>query len=124
VWSGSAAPTATMPDGRQAAEALLAAADPPDALFCVNDLMAFGALDVARRRGIDVPGALQVIGFDDIPEAAWEAYRLTSFRQDPALMAEKALELLARRREAPELAPMTLRLAADLVCRGTTRPLP
>ncbi|WP_444666297.1 LacI family DNA-binding transcriptional regulator [Cereibacter changlensis] len=110
--------------GRQAAEALLSAADPPDALFCVNDLMAFGALDVAQRRGIDVPGALQVIGFDDIPEAAWEAYRLTSFRQDPALMAEKALELLARRRAAPELAPMTLRLAADLVCRGTTRPLP
>lgn len=54
----------------------------PDGVFCVTDLIAFGVIDAARQRfGLRVPDDLSVIGFDDVPQAGWEAYKLTTFRQ-------------------------------------------
>ena len=59
--------------------------DAIDGVFCVTDLLALGFLDAARLdRGRRVPDDLSVIGFDDIPQAAWGAYRLTTFRQPVA----------------------------------------
>jgi DNA-binding LacI/PurR family transcriptional regulator len=62
----------------------------PDAIFCANDLMAIGALDAARHGlGLRVPDDLIVAGFDDVPEAAWRAYDLTTVEQDcPAMVAD------------------------------------
>jgi DNA-binding LacI/PurR family transcriptional regulator len=51
-----------------------------DGMFCVTDLLAIGVLDAARAHGARVPRDLSVIGFDDIPQAEWDAYRLTTFR--------------------------------------------
>jgi LacI family transcriptional regulator len=56
--------------GAVAMRRLLALPDPPQAVFCANDLMAFGVLDAAREAGLDVPGDLAVAGFDDIEAAA------------------------------------------------------
>lgn len=105
--------------GRHAAQCLLSlpAAERPDALFCVNDLLAFGAIDDARRRGLEVPRDLAVIGFDDVPAADWDAYALTTFRQDPATMAARALFLLERRRARPGAATCKAQVSAPLIRR-------
>jgi DNA-binding LacI/PurR family transcriptional regulator len=108
--------------GHEAARRLLAEAHPlPEGLFCVNDLMAFGALDNLRGSGIGVPGDLSVVGFDDVPMAAWAPYRLTTLRQDPARIAEKVIALLDRRAEEPESPPMAATFKVDLIVRETVR---
>jgi len=67
------------------------------AVFCGNDVIAFGALDAARRAGVGVPSAVSVVGFDDIPMAAWEAFRLTTVGHDLRGMAVAAARLLVER---------------------------
>jgi LacI family transcriptional regulator len=64
--------------GAAAMRRLLALPDPPQAVFCANDLMAFGVLDAAREAGLDVPGDLAVAGFDDIEAAAMTHPPLTT----------------------------------------------
>lgn len=54
-----------MDDGYRVTARLLARPDPPTALFCIRDRVAAGAIQAAARAGIDVPGELSVIGFDD-----------------------------------------------------------
>lgn len=104
--------------GQQAAAILLGGTEKPQAVFCVNDLIALGLLDAARsKHGLDVPRDLSVIGFDDIPEASWDAYRLTTFRQDPDEMAARAIGQLDRRLENPGASPSTVQLEAALIPR-------
>lgn len=107
--------------GREAARRLFAGANRPRAAFCVNDLIAIGLIDAARSEfGVSVPGELAVIGFDDIPEAAWDAYALSTFRQDPELIAAHAIAHLDRRLAEPDAAPSVTRLAAPFVERRST----
>ena len=54
----------------QPAIELLSRADRPTAVSAGNDLSAIGAMEAAQEMGLDVPGDVSVIGFDDIPEAA------------------------------------------------------
>jgi LacI family transcriptional regulator len=105
---------------RQAIRELLALPRPPTAVFCVNDLSAFGAVDGARELGVDVPGGLSVIGYDDVAMAAWQSYRLTTVSQSLPRMAARAVEFLLDRIAAPELPVRVERLAGELVCRATT----
>lgn len=79
---------------KDAVRPLLDAASPPDALFCENDVMALAAIDSARELGIRVPEDLAIIGFDDIPQADWAAYRLTTVRQPVRRMVGETLELI------------------------------
>ena len=44
-----------------------------DAVFCGDDILAMGAIDACRAAGISVPGDIGIIGFDDMPMAAWPA---------------------------------------------------
>jgi len=108
--------------GQQAAALLLGQPERPQAVFCVNDLIALGLLDAARIRfKLHVPGDLSVIGFDDIPEASWDAYRLTTFRQDPDEMAARAIEQLDRRLANPGAAPSIVQLDPVLIFRDSIR---
>lgn len=83
------------------AAALLATPLRPEALFCLNDVMALAALDAAREAGMRVPDDLAVIGFDDIPMAAWPSYRLTTVRQPLDRMVADAMELIERQLADP-----------------------
>lgn len=67
----------------EASITLLSEAKPPTAIMCVNDLMAFGALNAARHLGLNVPDDVSVVGFDDIPMASWDTFRLTTVRPMP-----------------------------------------
>lgn len=55
--------------GQEAMRRLLGSEDRPSAVFCANDLMAIGAMDVARDAGIAIPGELALVGYDDIEAA-------------------------------------------------------
>lgn len=78
----------------RAAPALLAQAPRPDAVFCAGDVIAIGLIDGLRAAGLGVPGQLAVAGFDDVPAAAYDAYALTTLRQDAEGLAEAAVASL------------------------------
>lgn len=109
--------------GLVAARALFAGGERPEGIFCANDQIAFGVMDVARAElGLAVPRDVAVIGFDDVPEAAWLSYMLTTFRQDPAVMAGRAVELIGRRLADPDLPPAFERVIPDFVVRHSFTP--
>ncbi|HZV74259.1 MAG TPA: LacI family DNA-binding transcriptional regulator [Conexibacter sp.] len=105
--------------GHRALGELLAAAERPTAVFCANDVIAIGALNAARGLGVDVPTELTVIGFDDIAMAAWDAFRLTTVRQDLAAMARAAVALLLDRIGDPERPGSRVVVPTRLVLRGS-----
>lgn len=93
-----------------------------DGVFCVTDLLALGFLDAARQeRGRRVPDDLSVIGFDDIPQAAWSAYDLTTFRQPIAALAAAVMQAIRRRAAEPAAAPRLATVPVELVVRSTVR---
>ncbi|MEV8565170.1 LacI family DNA-binding transcriptional regulator [Streptomyces sp. NPDC051322] len=83
--------------GYEALPFLLAAAETPTAVFCGNDVVAIGVLNAAVAAGIRVPDDLTVIGFDDLPMADWEVFRLTTVRHDLCELSYQAARLLVRR---------------------------
>lgn len=93
----------------------------PDALFCLNDIMAMGALDALRLTiGLRVPEDVLVIGFDDIPEASHPNYRLTTVRQPLERMIAKTMTLLGLDRDAQEtLTTPALFFEGELIQRAT-----
>jgi LacI family transcriptional regulator len=106
--------------GFEAATRLLDLAEPPDALFCVNDVLALGARDAARHRGFDVPGDLWIVGYDDIEMVSWFAFDLTTIRQPLEQMAQIATDFLLERINGYEGEYRSIRLPNDLVIRGST----
>jgi LacI family transcriptional regulator len=82
--------------GRRAGEQLagLSAGARPTAAFCANDLLALGLLQEMTRCGLNVPGDLAIVGYDDIDFAAAAAVPLTSVRQPRAQLGRAAAELL------------------------------
>ncbi|MDX2005433.1 MAG: LacI family DNA-binding transcriptional regulator [Meiothermus sp.] len=107
--------------GYEAATRLLRSASPPDAIFCANDMPAFGVLDAARDLGVRVPDDLSVIGFDDIPMAQWSPYNLTTVRQPVEEMIEVTLELLLERIDNAKAGSVVRFLPGILVRRGSAR---
>lgn len=100
---------------------LMARSDQPDGVFCTTDLMACGLMDAARWRfGVEIPRALSVIGFDDIAQAGWESYALTSFGQPIDKIAEAAVDWL---QNPAETAAARITLSASLVWRNSVRQL-
>lgn len=104
---------------------LLAAEAGPTALFAANDLIAFGALDAARRVGVRVPAELSIVGFDDIDMAGWEGFNLTTVRQPLPEMGRAAAKLLMERIESGDGgSPRRLVFPVGLVRRETLAAAP
>lgn len=68
-------------------------------IFCGNDLIGMGALDALRNAGVSVPRQCAVVGFDDIEQSSWSAYRLSSMRFPVEEMIDIALNYLTGDRE-------------------------
>lgn len=110
--------------GFQAARALLAADASFTALFAFNDVSAIGALRALRGRR-RVPEEVSLVGFDDIPSAAFQNPALTTVRQPLRRMGELAAELLlARIADSSAPAPRALTVDPELVIRASTAPAP
>jgi LacI family transcriptional regulator len=116
----------TFPSGLAAAEALLDAPRRPTAVFASNDDMAAAVVSVAHRRGLDVPGDLTVVGFDDtaISTTLWPA--LTTVRQPVSEMAAAAIDLLLREtrpaKDAEAATPTDLVVPHALITRQSSGP--
>ncbi|UFS59041.1 LacI family DNA-binding transcriptional regulator [Subtercola endophyticus] len=88
------------------------------AVFCANDQMALGLLRAADERGIAVPTDLSVIGFDDMPEAAYFHPPLTTMRQDFDELGRRSVELLLRKLAGTP--QYQLSMQPELVVRAST----
>jgi len=105
--------------GSTEGEALLAMETPPTAIFASSDDMAAGVLAAAHRRGLLVPDALSVAGFDDTALAGYVWPPLTTIRQPTRQLAYAAADLLL----APADQPIERReIAFELVVRDSTAP--
>jgi LacI family transcriptional regulator len=82
--------------GDRAMQQLLEAPVRPTAVFCVNDLVALGALRVLRRAGVRVPHEIALVGYDDVTFAAELATPLTSVRQPTHELGQRAADVLLR----------------------------
>ena len=108
--------------GHAAACRLLSLADPPTAVFASNDLQAIGVYQAVREAGLRVPDDVSVVGFDDLPVAAWVDPPLTTIHQPLTQMAAAATELalaLGRGEETPQIG---VELATTLTVRESTAP--
>lgn len=128
VWHN---PAMSIEAGRACAERFLSMPDTarPDAVFATNDALAIGFIDGVRGR-IELPDALSLIGFDNLPAASWPPYRLTTFEQPLEEMMRLLIahvdrhhrpELAADHAFAPPAADGVVYLTPRLVRRATTR---
>ena len=108
--------------GRRGLIRLMSRQTPPTAVFCGNDVIALGALNAAVSLGIDIPERLTVVGFDDIPMAAWEVFDLTTVRVDLSQMATLVAALLVERLATPDAPARSVVMEPRLVMRGTHAP--
>jgi DNA-binding LacI/PurR family transcriptional regulator len=94
----------------------------PGAIFCANDLMALGALDALRSTlKLRVPEDVMVAGFDDVPEASWRSYGLTTIVQDCRMMVADAVVVLQEMMSSGRSAGGILRVVpCKLIERSTT----
>ncbi|MBI4045796.1 MAG: substrate-binding domain-containing protein [Devosia nanyangense] len=92
----------------------------PDAIFAANDTSAFGAIDALRYDlGVSVPQQCAVVGFDNIREAAWQAYNLTTIGVDLRERVQALRRMVAARVSEPRARSMVETIRARLVVRGT-----
>lgn len=116
----------TFRSGLDAAEKLLDRKIPPTAIFASNDDMAAAVVSVAHRRGLDVPGDLTVVGFDDTAPATTVWPELTTIRQPVSAMAAAALELLLadlrNRRRGAEGLSQEIVLDHEMIIRESSGP--
>jgi DNA-binding LacI/PurR family transcriptional regulator len=92
------------------------------AVFAANDHLALGIMKALRDLGHEVPGRLSLVGFDDIPEAAYLTPPLTTVRPDFAEVAQRAVEALVRWRASGGTAPQVPAVPPRLVVRDSVGP--
>jgi LacI family transcriptional regulator len=110
--------------GRRAMRSLLELAKPPDAVFCVNDVVAFGALDAAAELGRKVPDDAWLVGFDDLEMASWSMMSLTTVRQPLKQLIDDGVRLLLQRIAGGAGPLQHICHPTELVLRGSTAHTP
>lgn len=114
----------TFEGAAQAARDLLSTGNPPDAIFVANDHMAFAVMDVVRHEfGLRIPQDVSIAGYDDVPEASWKGYDLTSVSQSPQTMVDEAVGILLAQINDPSASRGATVLPAHLIVRSSTRPV-
>jgi DNA-binding LacI/PurR family transcriptional regulator len=108
--------------GYEVTRKLLATGSPFTALFAFNDISAIGAIHAVREAGRRVPEDVSVVGFDDIPSAAFQNPALTTVRQPLREMGVIAAETLLRRINASAKAPYpkAITVEPELIVRAST----
>ncbi|MFT0762332.1 LacI family DNA-binding transcriptional regulator [Actinomyces sp. F1_1611] len=126
VWSGGDTPAA----GVMAAEQFLALApeDRPTGITCFNDMSAHALIRRLHQAGLDVPGDVSVVGFDNAPISRDALLPLTTVAQPVEDMTVRALQLLADRIQSGLLVTpgneYRASLDSELIIRATTGPRP
>ncbi|WP_284265583.1 LacI family DNA-binding transcriptional regulator [Roseicyclus amphidinii] len=106
----------------EAARRLMEGPQPPDAIFVGNDHMALAVMDRLRHEmGVSVPGDVSIVGYDDVPMAAWPAYDLTTLRQPVNRMVEATVDTLLAEIEDPARGHEKVEITGPLIIRGSAR---
>lgn len=107
--------------GHQAASGICDAGPLPDAIVCANDLIAIGALQALRERGVSAPRDVAVTGFDDTVLAIASEPQLTTIHQPLEDLGKQAAAALHEAIADPRLPPRSAVLPATLVVRASSR---
>ncbi len=94
----------------------------PTAIFAANDLSAIAALDRLKTAGVDVPGHVSVVGYDDTSMAALSYIQLSTINQPRYEMGKLGFASVLARIATPKLEPVAHVLEPQLVARGTSGP--
>ncbi|MGD0174531.1 MAG: LacI family DNA-binding transcriptional regulator [Anaerolineales bacterium] len=115
-WSSSS--------GEAACEQLLQSYPEMDAVFVANDQMALAVLHMCNRRGMNVPGALAVVGFDNITESPFFWPALTTINQDQHELGCRAIQELVSQIEVVQrnekIEPLNILLSTKLIVRESS----
>lgn len=107
-------------EGKCAMQRLLALPEPPDAVFCFNDLMAVGALQACREAGVRVPQDIAVAGFDNIAETRFTSPTLTTVAPDLEALTRESLRLLLGRINGTRTEAEDVQVPWQIVVREST----
>jgi DNA-binding LacI/PurR family transcriptional regulator len=110
----------TREDGAAAVDALIAAGETFDALFCANDLLALGAMAALYRHGRRIPDDVALIGVDDIEDSRFSTPALSTVFIDKDWMAREALRLIAKQIAGSDSPPEHLSVPYRLIPRAST----
>lgn len=110
----------TRAGGYATATELLASDLDVTAVFALNDTMAVGALAACRDAGVDVPGALSLVGFDDVPHVVDVTPPLTTVRLPMEELGAEAIALALREPTSDD--PAVVTSTSELVVRASTGP--
>lgn len=108
--------------GLTAARYFLGMNQPPTAVFAMSDFMALGIIDACRRRSIDIPGDLSLVGFDDGFGSRSFTPPLTTVRQPLETMGATALAMVDDLAAEQAKTWPKLQLETQLVVRSSTAP--
>ena len=112
----------TMEGAAIATREIFAEAGRPEAIFAANDHMAFAVIDVVRRDlGLRVPEDVSVVGYDDVPEAAWAGYNLTTVSQPANAMVDATVAIMLEQVTNNAVQRRAAVLPGALVVRGSAR---
>lgn len=114
----------TLEGGRAIAEKLLQLPNRPSAIFACNDLLAIGAMQTARELGIDVPGDVSIIGFDNTILATITTPPLTTIAQPIQHIGRQVTDLLVQDIKEGNAAKQRIVMQPELVIRQTTAVFP
>lgn len=118
----------SLTSGNEAAQRILAMQDRPTAVFCASDMVAFGLISGLIKGGLDVPGDISVVGFDDIEQSAFFVPALTTIRQNRRHLGQRAAEILRARldgsgKPAPNVQDFAEIISVELVVRDSSGPV-
>jgi Transcriptional regulators len=104
-------------DGASGMIQLLNLDEPPDAVFCFNDTLAFGALNALAARGLSAPRDVAIVGFDNVPMAEFSVPPLTTVEPGTDQIAKQAVDLLAARFAGRDDPPAEIVTDCSLIVR-------
>lgn len=112
----------TIEEAMNATRRLMTLSEPPDAIFCANDMMAIGALNVVvGEMGLIAGADVSVVGYDDISMASWPLINLTTWVQPLNQMVDLTATMIKSQLEDSDAEPVQHVLNGQLVIRGSAR---
>lgn len=110
------------PEGAKSMARLLGSGTPFDAVFCLNDSLALGALRVLHQHGLRVPDDVAIMGFDDIEETRYSTPTLTTIAPGRRQIARLAVEMLITRiqNRSERRPPVEIEADFELMVREST----
>ncbi len=113
----------TYDGGYQCMRQLLSKKSPPSAVFATSDVMALGAKTAIEDAGLQIPGDISLIGFDDIPEVSRSRPKLSTIAQPKYRMGQEAANILLEQIESKQtISRKKIVMEHEVIARESTAP--